>query len=75
MQTRRAHKPTSPGRQAESQKPGDEYGTLVLQDTNAPGGVFPTPSAALPEGLRGEILKITGGDDEATGQLRLILGS
>src|SRR6185312_7241949 len=33
------------------------------------------PTATLPEGLRGEQLKITLGDDEAAGQIRLILGS
>ncbi len=49
---------------------GDEYATISSSLTT-----FPTPSAALPEGLRGEYLKITGGDDEAAGQIRLILGS
>ena len=33
------------------------------------------PTASLPEGLRGEYLKITGGDLEAAGQIRLIEGS
>ena len=33
------------------------------------------PSPTLPEGLRGESLKITGGDTEAAGQIRLVLGS
>src|SRR5207302_534081 len=51
---------------------GDEYATLV-----ATSGVFAAdlPSATLPEGIRGEHLKITGGDDEANGQVRLVLGS
>ena len=51
---------------------GDEYATLI-----ASSGIFAghTPSPTLPEGLRGEILKITTGDPEAGGQLRLILGS
>ena len=49
---------------------GDEYATLI-----STGDLFTTPTADLPEGLRGEQLKITGGDDEANGQVRLILGS
>ena len=52
--------------------PGDEYATLV-----AAGTPFLAPSAALPEGLRGAYVKITGGSgaDEAAGQIRLILES
>ena len=52
--------------------PGDEYATL-----NAAGTPFLAPSAALPEGLRGAYVKITGGSgaDEAAGQIRLILQS
>jgi len=49
---------------------GDEYAVL-----RASGNPFTIPSATLPEGLRGEQAKITGGDDEAAGQIRLILGS
>ena len=51
---------------------GDEYATLT-----AATAVFANdlPSSTLPEGLRGEQLKITGQDPEAEGQLMLVLGS
>jgi len=49
---------------------GDEY--AVLTATTA---IFDTPSSSLPEGLRGESLKITGGDSEAAGQIRLVLAA
>ena len=49
---------------------GDEY--AVLTATTA---IFDTPSSTLQEGLRGESLKITGGDAEAAGQIRMVLGS
>ena len=49
---------------------GDEYAVLT-----AAHPVFETPSATLPEGLRGEQLKITSLDPEAEGQIELILGS
>ena len=50
----------------------DEYATLT-----ATSDIFKAdaPSPTLPEGLRGESLKITGGDTEAAGQIRLVLGS
>ena len=57
---------------------GDEYATIVDDrdgDGNPATGPFNVPSAALPEGLRGAYVKITGGDDEAAGQIRMILGS
>ena len=52
---------------------GDEYGTLVATDNQ----LFKNfrPSDSLPEGLRGENVRITGGDLEASGQIRLIEGS
>jgi Ca2+-binding RTX toxin-like protein len=51
---------------------GDEYATLVAASSVFSYGL---PSATLPEGVRGEILSITGGDTEAAGQIRLVLGS
>ena len=51
---------------------GDEYATI-----QAAAGAFAAdlPSADLPEGLRGEHLKITGGQPDAEGQVAMILGS
>ncbi|MDX6471351.1 MAG: large repetitive protein, partial [Gaiellaceae bacterium] len=51
---------------------GDEYATLISS-----GNPFLDflPSATLQEGLRGTQLKITGGDPEAQGQVRLVLGT
>ena len=54
---------------------GDEYATLQDLALPATFGSFKAPSAGLPEGLRGAYVKITGGDDEASGQIRLVLGS
>ena len=51
---------------------GDEYATLTAA---TPVFAADLPSATLPEGLRGEHLKITGSDPEAEGQVELILGS
>ncbi len=51
----------------------DEYGTVQSTEPNLFAPYLPTQS--LPEGLRGEYLKITGGDLEAAGQIRLIEGS
>ena len=51
---------------------GDEYATIVAS-VDLPAGAL--PSLTLPEGLRGAYVKTTGGDEEAAGQIRLILGS
>ena len=52
---------------------GDEYATIQA----ASGHVLRhgLPTGDLPEGLRGEHLKITGGEPEAEGQVALVLGS
>ncbi|MEX2645398.1 MAG: choice-of-anchor D domain-containing protein [Gaiellaceae bacterium] len=49
---------------------GNACATMTTGDAT-----FPTISAGLPEGIRGAQLKITGGDDEAAGQVRLILAN
>ena len=52
--------------------PENDYAVLVSQQASFQNDL---PSAALPEGLRGEHLKITSGDPEAQGQVAMILGS
>ena len=47
--------------------PENDYAVLVSQQASFQNDL---PSAALPEGLRGEHLKITSGDPEAEGQVR-----
>ena len=49
---------------------GNACSTMTTGDAT-----FPTASAGLSQGLRGQQLKITGGDDEAAGQVRLILAN
>ena len=51
---------------------GDEYAVIQAAPGTFSAGL---PTADLPEGLRGEHLKITGGQPEAEGQVSLILGS
>jgi Ca2+-binding RTX toxin-like protein len=53
---------------------GDEYAVLTAS-TPVFADYVPGGAAALPEGLRGAQLKISGNDPEAEGQLRLVLGS
>ena len=56
---------------------GDEFGTVQTNPLGSEAHLFNPylPSDSLPEGLRGQYLKITGGDLEASGQIRLIEGS
>ena len=51
---------------------GDEYATIQAASGTFSAGL---PTATLPDGLRGEHLKITGGEPEAEGQVALVLGS
>src|SRR5262249_19850417 len=56
---------------ANANTPGDENAALT---TTPPVFAADMPSASLPEGVRGEMLKVTG-DTEAAGQIRMVLGS
>ncbi|TMB63883.1 MAG: hypothetical protein E6J51_10410, partial [Chloroflexi bacterium] len=51
---------------------GDEYATLISSGHAFAGYL---PSSSLPEGLRGASLKITAGDEDAAGQVAMVLGS
>ena len=54
---------------------GDQYATVSVGGTETNLFAAYLPTEQLPEGIRGAYLKITGGDLEASGQIRLILGS
>jgi Ca2+-binding RTX toxin-like protein len=49
---------------------GNACATMTTGDAT-----FPVAGPSLPQGIRGATLKITAGDDEAAGQLRLILAN
>ena len=52
---------------------GDEWGSLIATNSSLFSNYLPTQQN--PEGLRGANVRITGGDDNASGQIRMIEGS